>query len=252
MPKKSKFFFISVLVLTFSLTVVLADLFSSFITVGSFAFLPSQSVKVSGYKIYAISLYKGQTHVQASNQIQDIKLRGGGGYVYFYNSVYHCLASAYENENDAVNVQNSLKEQNLQSQIIEISIKDIIIDTTFSALEKSLLLETLTSFKNSFKTLYDLALSLDTGTKDLIQCKIELKNHQDKIMKLKQDYNDAFKNKVMNELFQIKLKVAEHLTIIESIVELNYSDKVLFSSFLKESYLKIVELNKTLATELST
>jgi hypothetical protein len=45
--KKIKFFLITVLVVSFALIISLADLFSSFLTIGNFAFLPSQGVKIS-------------------------------------------------------------------------------------------------------------------------------------------------------------------------------------------------------------
>ncbi len=251
MPKKSKFFFTSVLILTFALTIALADLFSSVITIGNFAFLPSQSVKSSGYKIYAISLNKAQTHAQASTQIQDIKLRGGAGYIYSNSGLYYCIASAYENQNDALNVQTNLQEKDISSEIIEITINEISIDTTFTGSEKNSLLEVLSSFKNTFKTLYDLSISLDTGTKDVIQCKVDVQSHYNKVVKIKQDYENIFKNKLTSEIFQTKLKLTEHLTIIESIINLDLNEKVLLSSQIKECYLKIVILNKELANDLS-
>lgn len=251
MPKKSKFFVLSVLVLAFSLTLAMADLFSSLLTVGNFAFLPSQTSKTPSYKVYAISLFKGQTYEQSTNKIQEIKLRGGAGFVYSSSGLYYCLASAYENQNDAINVQNSLKEKEIENEIIEIAINEISIDTTFSGKEKSTILEGLNSFKNTFKTMYDLSISLDTSTKDVITCKTELKLLYDKLVKEKENFDNVFKNKLTNEIFQTKLKLTDLNTAVESIIKMDYTDKVTLSSMIKEKYLKILVLNKTLATELS-
>ena len=87
--------------------------------------------------------------------------------------LYYCIA-CYENQNDALNVQTNLQEKDISSEIIEITINEISIDTTFTGSEKNSLLEVLSSFKNTFKTLYDLSISLDTGTKDVIQCKVDV------------------------------------------------------------------------------
>jgi hypothetical protein len=250
MPKKSKFFLITVLVVSFALIISLADLFSSFLTIGNFAFLPSQGVKISSYKIYAISLARSSTSSGASENIKEVKTRSGAGYVYQANGIYYCLASAYENENDVINVQINLKESGTESQIIEIPVGQISVDMSLSGTERTALLEALNSFKANFKTLYDISISLDTGVKNLVECKLELSKQMDKIAKVQQDFESAFKTKLTGEIFKTKLKLMEQTSFVQGLVELNLNEKVLFSSALKELYIKVIILNKTLASEI--
>jgi hypothetical protein len=251
MPKKSKIFFFTVLFLTMGLILTLADLFSSVITVGNFAFLPSQSVKTSSYKIYAISLQKSSTYNQASTQLQDIKMRGGAGVIYQTDGLYYCLASAYENENDAYGVQNNLKENKTDSEIVVISINSINFDLTLSGTEKNALLDAVNSFKTVFKTLYDISISLDTGVKDFPTCKLDAALVKDKFFKTKKNFDEAFKTKLSNEIFQTKLKLVELSNSLNVLTELDRQEKVLFSSTLKETYINAILQNKTLASEIT-
>lgn len=251
MTKKSKAYAFTLVVLSIAITLVMADLLSSLITIGNFAFLPTQGVKASSYNIYAISLSKSSTLAQANAQIQDIRLKGGAGYVYNTNGLYYLLASAYENENDAIKVKENLENQQLTSEVLKIEISEISIDLSLNGSEKSALNGALNSFKTTYKTLYDISISLDTQVKTLPESKLLVSNYVTALSNVQKEFDTLFKNKLTNEIFQIKLKITALLDIVKALSEQDYEQITLFSAAIKNSYIGAVITNKELAKELS-
>lgn len=250
MSKKTKFYSFSLVGITFALIFVLADLFSNFITVGNFAFLPTQGLKNNAYTIYALSLAKCATVTEANGLVQDIKLRGGAGYVYASGGLYYLLASAYESENDAKKVQESLQEEKTESEIISLSVGEIAIDFSLNGTEKAATNDALAIFKQTYKVLYDTSISLDTGVKTLPECKLAITNHLTTCSTSKSQFDQVFSAKLTSEVFKIKLKLAALVMNLQTFVEQDITQQVLYSSSLKSLYIQSVVYNKDLAKEL--
>jgi hypothetical protein len=252
MSKKSKLYSFSVLGITIALVIVLADMFSNFITLGNFAFLPTQGLKNNAYSIYAISLAKCATVNQANSLVQDIKMRGGAGYVYSANGVYYLLASAYESENDATKVLDNLKEKEQNCEIVKISVGEINLDINLSGAEKTATNNAIAIFKQTYKTLYDLSVSLDTGVKTLSECKLATTTQLTTCKEVKNNFDQVFSSKLTSEVFKIKLKLAALVMNMQSLIEQDIQQGVLFSSALKQTYIQCVLHNKDLAKELAS
>lgn len=252
MTKKTKLYAFVIIALTCAITFVVADLFSSILTVGNFAFLPTQGLKSSKYSIYALALLKTTTSADASSQSQEVKLRGGAGYVYFADAMYYLLASGYESENDAIKVQENLEENKTSSEIIEIIVGEIIIDMSLSGSEKTAMTNALGAFKTIYKNLYDISVSLDTSVKNLPECKLLVNAELESLNTIKTSFDSAFLGKLTSEVFKIKLNLAELFLNVQQLTENSTDQKVLYSAYIKETYLKSIVLNKSLTKELTT
>ena len=251
MTKKTKFYSFIIVALTFAITFVMADLFSSILTVGNFAFLPTQGIKSNKYTLYCLALYKTATIGEANTQVQEIKLRGGAGYVYSANGMYYILASGYENKNDATKVQENLEVNQTTSEIIEMQIGEITVDMSLNGNEKTAMTNAINSFKTTYKNLYDISVSLDTGVKNLAESKLLITSELESLSAIKTSFDSSFVSKLTSEVFKIKLKLAEMVLLLQQLTENGADQKVLYSSYVKETYLKCVVLNKDLSKELT-
>lgn len=251
MTKKTKLYSFAIIALTFALTFVMADLFSSLLTVGNFAFLPTQGIKANKYTIYALALSKSSSSAHVTSEVQNVKLRGGAGYIYNANGMYYILASGYENENDALKVQQNLETDQTNSEILQIQIGEIVIDMSLNGNEKTAMTNAISAFKTAYKNLYDISVSLDTSVKTLAECKIAVTAELETANTIKTSFDSAFLSKLTSEVFKIKLKLTELVSNLQQLAQNQTDQKVLYSSFIKEAYLKCVVLNKDLSKELT-
>lgn len=246
MPKK--FFTVAVVILSLAIIIALSDFFSSVITVGDFAFLTTQNAKASSYSVYAISLDKSLTESDANTKTTMVKQLNGAGYVYKLDNIYHILASAYENKNDAEKVLEKLNEESKKNaEIIEIKIDKIEMDMNLSSSEKAILSNSINIFKNSYKNLYDISISLDTSVKSETECKLLVNTLKSDIQKIKDDFNTQFSTNLNKKLLEIKLSLS---SLEQNLDELCMTSSS-FSSQIKHTYLEIIKLNKDLAKELN-
>lgn len=250
MPKKFKLFGICVILLSIGLSFVLADLLSSLITIGNFAFLTTQTTKSNSYTIYAISLEKAISLIQAKDKVNDVIQKNGAGFIYSIDNVYYVLASGYENKSDAEKVVEHLSESGISSEIIEIKVDKIEIDMNLTTDEKSTMSEAINLFKNTYKTLYDISISLDTSVKTKTECKLLINDLKSNILKTQSNFDTQFNSKLNSKLLNIKLEINELITIIQALI--NNADKELFSAYINSAYLEAVKLNQNLANDINS
>lgn len=249
MPKKFKLFGICVIILSIGLSFVLADLFSSIITVGNFAFLTTQTTKCNSYTIYAVSLEKTISLAQAKEKVNDVLQKNGAGFIYSKDNMYYILASGYENKSDAEKVVGHLSDSNVTSEIIEIKVDKIEIDMNLTTNEKTTMSEAINIFKNTYKTLYDISISLDTAVKSKSECKLLLNDLKSNILKTQSNFDTQFNSKLNSKLLSIKLQINELTTTIQNLI--NNSDNELLSAHIKSAYLEAIKLNQALANDIN-
>lgn len=250
MPKKTKIFGISIVILSVILSFLLADLFSSLITVGDFAFLTTQSTKSNGYTIYAISLNKTLSLSEANNLIDEVQQKNAAGFVYKSDNIYYLLASGYENKSDAENVLKHLAESKTDAEIISIKIKKIEIDMNLKNSEKNTMIESLNIFKTTYQSLYDISVSLDTKLKTKTECKLLINNLQANVIKVQSNFDTQFNSKLNTKLLSIKLSLNKVVNSLQTLID--ESDSDLFSSYIKNTYLNVIKINKDLAEDINT
>lgn len=253
-PKKSKggkIFAIICIGISFALCVTVADLFSSVITAGNFSGLFATSGKISGYKLYAISMFESTIEASAKESADSLKAQNGAGYLWLDDGSYHVLVSAYEKQNDAELVRQNLENSGHSPSILEIPLPEISITSNFSAQEKNAISGALEIFKTTYKSLYDISVSLDTSVKDETECKLALADIENVVNKIKTNFESAFGSKFTNGLLQIKLKIQEVTSLVKELSEYTSTTKVPFSSKIKYNYIEIINLNKKLCKELN-
>lgn len=244
MPKKTKIFAIISVIICLALAISLAELFSSLITIGDFAFLPSGQAKSTGYNIYAISLCKEVSQASANERASQIKYQNGAGYVYKNDdNIYYVLASAYESENDANKVLEKITNDTGEAHILKIKVSDISINMSMSGKEKVAMNNALAIFKTTFKALYDLSISLDTEVKNQTECKLNIADIKANLTKVQADFDTHFNSKLNQNLLLIKLNLNNLNELLQQLLEESKTQSPPFSSLLKYSYIKTVMLN---------
>lgn len=174
-----KVFVLIISVMCVAVCVLLASLISSAITVSG----ATSSQTYSSFTVYGISLGSYATSSGADAICEDVMQKGGAGYVYGKDGVYHVLASAYERENDAKLVKDNLGATYPLCSIVEIEIPEPDFSRVSSQQQSKSFLSALSEIKNSFIKLYDISVSLDTKALDETKAKIqiiEVKSNLDK------------------------------------------------------------------------
>ncbi|MEG1499687.1 MAG: hypothetical protein RR400_01260 [Clostridia bacterium] len=242
--------FVSIFVVVcLAVSISFADLFSRFITVGNFTLETSQTTS-SAFKTYAIASHKSAKKEEAEAFSLDIKNKGGAGYVWTDSTIYYVLASCYLEENDAKKVKENLFDGGIESDIITLEFKDLKIADAKTSDENKTLLAATSSFKNTYKSLYDLSVSYDTKIVSDAETMLKLTMIKNDLEKLKTSFDVCFKTKWTNDLIILKLKLAENITTLESLIE-NKNQTKTFSSDIKSTYFKILKNHKSLYNELT-
>jgi hypothetical protein len=246
--KRSKFLAILTCIFCFVLCITLADLFSTIITVGSFS--GGSGGKISPYSIFAVTLYQGTVKSSALEHSVTIKKTNGAGYVWEDDGTFYVIASAYKEENDANKVKENLTNSNYNVEVLKISIDEIAISKNYTNEELNSLLSAGNLFKETFKSLYDISISLDTEIISETQCRLEISNLQSEVGKIKNDFEVMFNAKLSPVLLQLKLSINSVSTLIQQLIDFESSNQQ-FSSKIKYNYIEILSINQKLAKQIN-
>ena len=129
------------------------------ITSSLFSF--SNSLYLEDQTIYAIYMDKSTDKESLLDSKPSLQQQNGAGFIYESEENFYLLASLYDNINDAELVKNNLKSKGFDNEILSIRIPSIKIEGYFSNEEKDILSNCLKAKYNTFKSLYEVAISLD-------------------------------------------------------------------------------------------
>lgn len=245
--KNSKFgHFFSVIfcLVSFALIVTMADIFSSLITVGGFSF-STDNINLSEYKVYAVCTSSHQEKVMAQESAESIKKQGGAGFIYMNKSSYNVVAGIYETEADAKKVLSNIIEKKPDSMIVTITIPSIIISNNLSSQEKTTVNECLVIFKNVYKKLYDISVSLDTAVLNEVNARLDVNSISSNVQNTLNNFNTIFSNNTNTSLLSLKLSLEEIQDYLKDLVEI--SSSIPFTAFVKETYCKVIMSYKNMA-----
>ena len=248
--KKSKFLAILTCIFCFALCITLADLFSTIITVGSFS--GGSGGKINSYSIFAVTLYQSPVKSSATEHSIAVKKTNGAGYVWENDEIFYVIASAYKEENDANKVKENLADSNYNVEVVKISIDEIVISKNYTSEELTSLLSAGNLFKETFKSLYDISISLDTEIISETQCRLEISNLQSEVGKVKNNFEVMFNAKLSPTLLQLKLSINSVSTLIQQLIDFGESSSQQFSSKIKYNYIEILSINQKLAKQINT
>lgn len=237
-----------VVIVALALCVMLAMLFSNFITVGSFSFSNTSETKKNGYTIYAVSIYQSTNFSTAGSFASAYQDKGGAGYIYFDNGIFHVLASGYKEKSDADKVVEKLMSEGTNARLLTLGVDSISLAGSFSQTEQSALNNALASFSTSFDALYDMAIALDTKVSTQNEIRAQLSSLASAVSSTKTAFDKAFSSKLKDDFLEISLSLGDEIEYIEDV--LDASDTPL-SSKLKYCYFQVVDENLDLKSALS-
>lgn len=206
----------------------------------------TENVIFEKQEVYAISMAEAETAEKLQSQKLSLQSQNGAGFVLEKDEKFYLLASVYDNVNDAELVKNNLKNSGNEAQILRLQTNSIKIEGNFSSDEKSILSNALKANYATFKSLYDVAISLDTNVFDKTKAKLECNNIFSNHVSIKTNFETFFKDKNLSEELknlQETLKTTDnHLS---NLIGENYdSSTQTFSSLIKLTYCKILFANQ--------
>ena len=247
--RSSGLFSLIVIAICMALSVTLADLFSSVLTVGFFS---ADSLSEQSLEIYAVSLLRTQSKIEAVEFSKTIQSQNGAGYVWSQNKEFYVFASAYEQENDAKLVKDNLKTQSVESEIIKLNFLSINFKEEYNNEERSELSNSTAIYKTTFKKLYDISVSFDTEIINEMQAKLEVGKILSDVTKSRTNFETRFATKKNSETVYLGVKYKDLLEATQNLSDSNLvSDMQTYSSLIKYTYIKILSIYSELIVELS-
>ena len=157
--------------------------------------------------------------------------------MFFSDGYYHCLASLYENKNDAEHVKTKLAEEEVESEILTIVLPPKVVKGSFNTNEKEIMTDCLESNYQIFRKLYDVAISLDTKICDQSKAKLDCNSIYSQLISTKTNFQTFFKDNFED----VKDNLNKNEKILTDLISENYeSAGQTLSSFIKLAYCKIL------------
>lgn len=240
--KKFSFLTLSILVLGLMACISCGYLISTGL-VNSNLFQFTSVVSFDKQTVYAISMAKSQLKNEIEAQKNDLQSKTGAGYIYEKGNYFYLIASLYENINDAELVKNNLKTNNIETEIINIELENLKIEGSFSPEEKSVLTSAIKADYDTFRSLYDVAISLDTGLFDKTKAKLECNAVYSNHVSTKSNFETMFKKTTNKNLLSLQKQLEQTNEILSDLINEKYNtNNQDFSSLIKFCYCKILFL----------
>lgn len=204
----------------------------------------AEVVSSNEFEIHMLSLSKSKVENEAKTIAEDYRKIGAGGYIWKNDDYYHVVSSAYANKNDAELVQNSIKiNQNIESEIFVVKFNSFTLNGYFNGEEKKVIQKSLNACYNYYISLYDIAISLDTGVYNEISAKLAVNNSSQILATTYANFNTLYPNSPssphndINSLNEKAFKLSQKLSSGERI-----STDQTYSSLIKYRYLETLSL----------
>lgn len=242
--KKITIFLFSVLCI--SGCIFIAQFFASALTTGIIQVSSNVSNNFSDFKVYAISVGSYSTRNVAESIAISYRQKNAAGYIHKKNEKYYIIVSAYEKENDAKLVKDSLEQDNLQCEIIMLSFSDVSLQNVSSTTQEKIFLDSLNIFKKVFVDLYDISISLDTKVIDEIRAKIDIITIKARIEEKLQRINQGATSIDGIYYQMIRNKYNELLLELESLKNYEQEEDITFSAQIKLAYMETLRIAEDL------
>ena len=234
--KKFSFLSLTILTMAFFCCISCSYLISTAV-VSSFGY--TTNISSQPQTVFAISLQSDENPKDLNENVTSLQSQNGAGFVFEQENKFYLIASVYENVNDAELVKNNLNSSGINSEIIEIPLENNSIKGNFDTNEKEILSASLKANYNTFKSLYDIAISLDTGVFDMSKAKLECNNVYSSLISIKTNLDTFFKNNTEIEFLKENLSTSTEL--LSKLISEQYENiNQTFSSLIKLTYCKIL------------
>ena len=236
----NKLFVIFVSIFCIMLCISFAELFSSLITTSGMSNIKDSEIKQNSFTLYAISLYSTETEALAKENAVLARRHGGAGFIWQGEDKFYVLASCYENNSDATKVKENLQTGGTTCEVIELKFDALAISSTVTGQEKTALEQSLQCYKNLYKQLYDLSVSIDTNLLTEIQAKVSLSDITSNFSKIQSNFNALLNSKLTASILEVKLSLENVEEILESLEQFSSSETP-YTSMVKYSYFNILD-----------
>lgn len=232
--KKFSAFSIILLILFVPVCVFVANILSNvFLLCYSYSDFETQKAIV-----YSISLYEDEKEDNVQKLKQEVQKQNGAGYVLKFQDKFYLIASVYENETDAEKVKKNLKNNNVDAEVLKIEIPNYVLNGNFSSKEKEVLSNAGNCGLEIFKSLYDVAVSLDTNVTTENDAKLSCNQIYSNFVSIKTNFSTLFKNSKKTDNIATKLEQIEKT--LKNLIDEKKEENQTFSSLIKLSYCKIL------------
>ena len=198
-------------------------------------------VSSDSQNLYAISMASSTSENDLTSQKENLQSQNGAGYIYEKDGNFYLIASIYENYNDAELVKNNLKTNGIEAEILTITLDTIQIEGNFTVDEKTMLSNGIKSSVETFKNLYDVAISLDTSVFDKTKAKIECNTIYSNNVSIKANFDTYFKDTKDDNLKKLQSTLTKTNDYLSNLISENYDTQTqTFSSLIKQTYCEIL------------
>lgn len=188
-------------------------------------------------KYYAVSLYNSDEFSNIAEEVNNVKLQDGAGYVLKYSNKYYLIANIYSTKTDAENVVNN--NTNIDANILEIKLNKLIISKSFTNQEITCLKNALGLVNRAYEKLYEICVSLDRGEILDAEAKQKLQVFKETCQEEKESFNLVFQNNLENIISRVKIFQSEVISNISMILisqntssDIKYATASIIDSFL--------------------
>lgn len=204
----------------------------------------TENISSTEFDLHFLTLAKSQVESEANSHAPDYRKIGAGGVVWQNENYNYIVSSAYSNKNDAILVQSNLKQvENIESEIILIKFKSISISGSFLPEEKKIITNAFSASQNFYNSIYDIAISLDTGVYNEISAKLAVNSAHNTLAKVMADFITIYPSPSMKPFSEIYNLLKE---LCSSSQKLCTGEKIsegqTYSSLLKYRYLEVLKI----------
>ncbi len=239
--KKFSILSLLIFVLGFGLCLSCSWFFSSAILSANFSTTASKA-SFEKQTLYAICTNKSHDPTQLDDAKATLQSQGGAGFVFEKDGQFLLLASLYQNQSDAEKVKTNLVASGTNCSVEKLTISAKSISGNFTNQQKDILSQCLKINLQTFKDLYDVAISLDTKVFDKPSAKLECNNIFAKLISVKTNFETFFEKDLSKTSFkEIKSALERTESCLSKLIGENFENAgQTFSSLIKLTYFKIL------------
>lgn len=191
-------------------------------------------------EIYMLSLSKSKLQNEAKSIAPDYQKIGAGGYIWKQDDYFYVISSAYINKNDAELVKNSIKiNQDIDSEIITVKFPYFSINGSFNADKKKVVSKAIAIAQTFYTSIYDIAVSLDTGVNSEINSKLAVNSTSNTISTIYANFDTLYPNPLTSPLKELSNFIKKVVSISNKLaIDERPNKNQTYSSHLKLRYLE--------------
>lgn len=200
----------------------------------------TDTLKAKSITLYGIQMGAFTDEENAKAFSQELKTRGGAGYI-FNDGFYRVMAIGFQSEEDAIQVKEELKTDEIESHVYKLTTAGADMEITAKEENIREIRSAFEIWEEKYRTIEEIIVSLDSGgitpleASDKIRgLKAEMEQKRDKLHEMNGNQNN---NVILTGLVRLYDNSCRSLDIILS---QNTNDKVAISSEIKYTYIDML------------